>query len=359
MKAAFLFILLASLYSTAQTVPSRLEEAISFGAYQPVGVAISKANRLFVSFPRWTDTYQYGLVEVTKNGQRKPFPDAAWNQWDTTAPQQHFVSVQALFIDQDDALWVLDPANPNFGKSIPAGVKLLRIDLATNRITNTYRFNDLPLNQAGLNDVQVDPRRQVAYLSDPGRACLVVLDLKTGKSRSVLTKHPSTTADPSVILTIDGKEVRDNSGKPFSSHVNGIALTPDFRYLYYRPITKKRLYRLETNRLSDASLTDQQLGAYVEDIGEAGISHGMIADQAGNVYMGDSPAKTIRRMTPAGKLETVVTDERLLWPDSYAITADGYLYVTAAQYERLPKFNGGVSQVKEPYWLYRVKLPRN
>jgi sugar lactone lactonase YvrE len=356
MKVAFLFILLSSLASLAQLNTARLEEAVSFGPYQPVGVAISKQGRLFVSFPHWTETYQYGLVEITKEGQRKPFPDASWNKWDTTSPQQHFVSVQALFIDQDDALWVLDPANPNFGKSMSAGVKLLRIDLATNRITHTYRFDDLPLNQASLNDVQVDPRQQVAYLSDPGRACLVVLDLKTGKSRSVLTRHPSTTADPTVILTIDGKEVRDTSGKPFSSNVNGIALTTDFKYLYFRPITKKRLFRIETKFLSDASLSDQQLGTKVEDMGEAGISHGMIADLAGNVYMGDSPAKTIRRMTPAGKLETIVVDKRLLWPDSYAISPDGYLYVTAAQYERLPKFNGGVSQVQEPYWLYRVKL---
>ncbi|QJW89419.1 hypothetical protein HNV11_08490 [Spirosoma taeanense] len=106
------------------------------------------------------------------------------------------MSVQALFIYQDDALWVFDPANPNFGKSIPAGVKLLRVDLTTNQITHTYVVEDVPLSQASLNDVQVDPGRQVAYLPDPGRACLVVLDLKTGKSRSVLMKHPSTTADP-------------------------------------------------------------------------------------------------------------------------------------------------------------------
>ncbi|MFD2569546.1 L-dopachrome tautomerase-related protein [Spirosoma soli] len=356
MKAALFALLLSSVISLGQSNKSQLEEAVSFGPYQPVGVAISKQNRLFVSFPRWSDKYQYGLAEISKDGQRTPFPDAAWNRWDTNAPQQHFVSVQALFIDQDDALWVLDPANPNFGKSMPAGVKLLRIDLATNRITNTYRFDDLPLAQTSLNDVQVDPRRQVAYLSDPGRACLVVLDLKTQKSRSLLLKHSSTTADPGVVLKIDGKEVRDNNGKAFSSNVNGIALTPDFRYLYYRPITKKRLYRIETKYLNDISLTDQQLIGMVEDLGEAGISHGMIADQAGNVYMGDSPTKTIRRMTPAGQLQTVVTDERLLWPDSYAIDRDGYLYVTAAQYERLPKFNGGVSQVKEPFRLYKVKI---
>jgi len=359
MKKSLLLLLIGCVVMSALFAQSDgrvLEQVHSFGRYQPVGLAISKSGRMFVSFPHWTDQYQYGLVEVTADGQRRPYPDADWNRWDTTAPRQHFISLQALFIDDDDILWALDPANPNLGKPKPAGVKLLRIDLSTNRVTTVYRFDDLPLTQAGLNDIQVDSRRQVAYLSDPSRACLVVLDLKTGKSRSLLQKHPSTTADPNVVMTIDGKEVRDQSGKPFSSNVNGIALTPDFTYLYYRPITKKRLFRIQTRFLTDSTLTPDQVAAGVEDLGDAGFSHGMIADRAGNVYMGDSPAKTIRRYTPVGKLEPLVTDERLRWPDSYAVGRDGYLYVTVAQYERLPKFNSGQNKVNYPFWVYRVKL---
>ena len=356
MRFLLVLLLLTTTAVKGQSGGGKLIPAVDFGHYQPVGVAISSQGRLFVSFPKWSDEYRYGLVEVSPDGTKRPYPDETWNRWDTTAAQQRFVSVQALFIDSDDNLWVLDPANPDFGKSMPAGVKLLRIDLRTNKLVRVYRFEDLPLDKASLNDVQVDLRRQMAYLSDPGRAAIVVLDLKTGKSRTLLEKHPSTVADPNFVLRIDNQDVRDNKDKPFSSNVNGIALTPDGQYFYYRPITQTKLFRIRTQLLADANLTADQVAAGVETVGEAGVSHGMIADKENNVYMGDSQAKTIHRFTPAGKLEAVAKDERLWWPDSFAISPDGYLYVTAAQYERLPKFNNGQNKVSYPFWLYKVKL---
>jgi sugar lactone lactonase YvrE len=340
----------------AQTPDSQLIEAAQFGRYQPVGLAISKTGRTFVSFPHWTNDYQFGLIELTANGGQQPYPNPAWNGWDTLAPQDNFVSAQALFIDSTDALWVLDPANPNFGPSQPAGVKLLKINLSTNKVEQIYRFADLPLAKTALNDVQVDAARQVAYLSDPGRAALVVLDLKTGKSRTVLTKHPSTTADPARALTIDGQVVRDRAGKPFASHVNGIALTPDGQYLYYRAITQTHLFRIATSYLTTPGLSDAQVAAGVEDIGEVGISHGMIAGPGQLIYMGDSEKKTIYYANAGGQSATLVQDDCLLWPDSFATGPDGFLYVTAAQYQRLPRFNNGQNKIEYPFRLYKVKL---
>lgn len=340
----------------AQSGSGKLEEAVSTDRYQPVGLTFTRSGRMFVSFPKWSDVYQYGVVEVMKDGSRRPFPNEEWNRWDANAPRDHFISAQAVVVDADDNLWILDPANPNLGKAIPAGVKLLKVDSKTNQVAQTYRFEDLPLDKAALNDVQVDARRQVAYLSDPGRAAIVVLDLKTGKSRTLLEKHSSTRADSSFVLTIDGKAVRDQSGKPFSSHVNGIALTADGTYLYFRPITQPRLFRIPTEMLRNANLSPAEVGGQVEALGLVGVSHGMLADAAGNVYLGDSQDKTIRRYTPSGKLETLVTDARLLWPDSFAVGPDGFLYVTAAQYHRLPKWNGGENKVTLPFWVFKVKL---
>ena len=75
----------------------------------------------------------------------------------------------------------------------------------------------------------------------------MVLDLKTGKSRTVLENEKFTKADQNFVLNIDGKDVRDSKGNPFRSNVNGIALTHDFRYLYFRPITQTKLFRIDTN----------------------------------------------------------------------------------------------------------------
>lgn len=355
MKTKFfsLFLLLSSLLTVAQ---SKLETVADFGKHQPIGLGVSQTNRIFVTFPKNQDNYVYGLAEIV-NGKRVPYPNAVWNQWDSLKAQNRFINVQALFVDQNNALWVLDPASPAGQKSIPEGIKLLKINLKTNQVEKIYRFEDLPRERTGLNDVQVDSRQQVAYLSDPGRATIVVLDLKTGKSRSVLENDKATKADPNFVLNIDGKEVRDSKGNPFRSNVNGIALTHDFTYLYFRPITQTKLFRIATNYLTNPSLSPTEIASHVEIMGETGVSHGMLADKAGNVYLTDSPDKAIRYFTVDRQLKVLVQDNRLLWPDSFGIGSDGYLYVTAAQIHRTRRYNNGADKIDYPFRLYRVKLP--
>jgi len=358
MKNLILFLISAvGVQAAIAQTGSKLIEVAEFGRYQPIGLAVSQdapTGRVFVTFPK-RNPYQFGLAELV-NGQRKPYPNAEWNQWDSLQPRDRFVNVQALFVDQTNSLWVLDPANPAGYPPFTDGIKLVKINLKQNKVERIYRFDDLPRNQLGLNDVQVDSQRQIAYLSDPRRSAIVVLDLATGKSRTVLEKHPYTSADPKFRLVIDGKEVADQAGRPFSSNVNGIALTHDFRYLYYRAINQTMLYRVATDLLTNPGLSPEQLAAGVETMGETGVSHGMIADKAGNVYLTDSPNKAIRRFTPGRKLETVVQDDRLLWPDSFGISPDGYLYVTAAQIQRTARYNNGQDKVSYPFRLYKVKL---
>lgn len=346
-----------SMHAQSATSPSTtLETVAEFGKHQPIGVGVSKERRIFITFPKNKENYDYGLAEIVA-GQRRPYPNAEWNQWDSTKPQERFINVQALFVDQTNALWVLDPANPADEPPISAGIKLLKIDLATNQVEKIYRFDDLPKERTGLNDVQVDTKRQVAYLSDPKRATIVVLDLATGKSRSLLENDKSTKADPDFILKIDGQEVKDNKGKPFSSNVNGIALTRDFTYLYYRAITQTKLYRIATEYLLNPALSPAEVASHVETMAETGVSHGMVADAKGNVFLTDSPNKAVRYLTPDRQLKTLVQDSRLLWPDSFAVGPDGYLYLTAAQIQRTKRFNNGQDKVEYPFRLYRMKLP--
>lgn len=345
----FLFFLLVAAKVTAQQ--QNLEEVARFGRYQPVGLAISREGRTFVTFPHWTTDYQYGLIELLPDGTQKPYPDKAWNRSGESRSgdlQTRFVGLQALYIDAANTLWALDTG--------AGGVKLLKINLKTNTVERVYHFDDIPKSEMGLNDVNVDAARKVAFFSDPGRAAIVVLNLETGKSRTVLRGSTFTTADPGYILKIDGKEVRESSGKPFSSNVNGIALTKD--YLYFRPITQTRLFRVPVDKLING--TDPEITTAVEVVGETGISHGMLADADGNIYMGDSEKKTLYRwVAAAGRQEVLVHDERILWPDSFAIGPDGYLYVTAAQLQRAPRYNGGEDRTEYPFRLYRVKLPSN
>ncbi len=332
-----------------------LIEVAQFDHFQPIGVAVTSTGRTFVTFPR-RQPYQYGLAELV-NGQRKPYPDIEINRYDSTKAAEHFLNVQAVWPDDNNKLWILDPANPGDEATIPAGVKLLKVDLATNKVERVYRFEDLPREKGALNDVRIDTKRNLAYLSDPKLKAIIVLDLKTGKSRQALANHKSVKAEPGFKLHLDGKDVVDNEGKAFSSNVNGIALTHDFKYFYYRAINQTKLYRIATEYLANPNLTDAELATHVEEVGETGISHGMIADEKGNIYLTDSPNKCIRYVTSSGRLEMLVQDKRLIWPDTFSIGRDGYLYITCSQINRTPKYNNGEDKVEYPFRLYKVKLP--
>lgn len=350
--------IMMSMTAFAQNDPPespKLIEVASFDHYQPIGIAITKTGRTFITFPR-NKIYEYGVAEIT-GGQKKPYPDAEWNRYDSTKAETHFVNAQAAWPDNEDNLWILDPANPMDEATIPTGVKLLKINLNTNKIERVYRFEDLPREKIALNDVRVDTRRQLAYLSEPKTASIIILDLKTGKSRMVLKEDKSTKATPGFKLHIDGKDVIDQTGKPFSSNVNGIALTKDGKYFYYRAINQTKLYRILVEDLVNPALTDAQLSAKVETVGETGISHGMIADAKGNIYSSDSPNKAIRYVTADGKFETLVKDKRLIWPDTFSVGNDGYLYVTCSQINRTKKYNEGQDKVEYPFRLYKIKLP--
>ncbi len=334
---------------------AQLIEVAQFGKYQPIGVTVTASKRIFVTFPRH-QPYQYGVAEIV-NGERKPYPDAAWNEFDSLHPQNHFMNAQAVVTDDANNIWILDPSNPSEKGTIAEGVKLLKVSLQTNKVEQVYRFEDLPKEKIAINDVRIDTKRNLAYFSEPKLSAIIVLNLVTRKSRLVLKNHPVTKADPNFKLYLDGKDVVDQKGKPFSSNVNGIALTKDGKYFYFRAINQTKLYRIGTEYLANETLSDSELAKHVEMVGETGVSHGMIADEKGDIFLSDSPEKAIRYITPSGELKTLVKDDRLVWPDTFAIGPDGFLYLTCSQMNRLPKYNDGEDKVDYPFRLYKIKLP--
>lgn len=331
---------------------SGLIPVASFGHYRPIGVTVApEGNRLFVSFPHG-NPFRYALVEI-KDGNEIPFPDRRWNRFVSRGDKTHFSNVHDLSTDSRNNLWVLD--------SSPSGdtgyFKLVKINLATDSVARIYYFGDLPHGESALNDVNVDNAKGLAYLTDPGLHALVVLNLRTGKSRVLLRDDPSMLAQPGFRLHLDGVDVVDRQGHPFVSNVNGIALTRDDRYLYYRAISQMKLYRIATRYLADTSLSSKALAAKVETVGTTGVCHGMIADKQGNIYLSSSPDHSIKYWSPDGRLHTLVTDPRIIWPDSFGIGSDGYLYFSCSQINRSAGFNGGVDKTDYPYRVYKVRLP--
>lgn len=364
-KLLALTFIVTSALNAQNKISDKLIEVAQFGENQPIGVAVDPAsNHLFVSFPH-NEPFLFALTDVVK-GQRRPYPDAEWNKYVPEDLDHHFYNVQDLYADGKGSLWVLDskPAGSAsvFGKDaanekVEGKFKLIKISLKTNKVEKIYKFGGLPKDKSGLNDVRVDTDKNLAYLSDPALKAIVVLDLKTDTVRILLEGDASTTADKNYVLNIDGKDMIDDQDKPFSSNVNGIALTKDNQWFYFKPINKEKLYRIATKHLADTKLKPAELATKVEAVANAGVTHGLEVDANGNVYYGHSPSHSIKYVSPDGKVHTLVTDSRIIWPDSFGIGKDGFLYFSAAQLNRLPKYNKGENRVDYPFRVFKVKMP--
>src|SRR5690606_42080978 len=111
----------------------------------------------------------------------------------------------------------------------------------------------------------------------------------------------------------------DAQGNIFKSNINGVALSKDNKYFYFRPINGLHLYRIATEHLANSNLSDDDLMGLVEDMGETVVSHGMAMDVDGSIYFTSSMDYSIKYLTPDGVVKTFVTDERVILADSCEI----------------------------------------
>jgi sugar lactone lactonase YvrE len=306
------------------------------------GVAVSESDRIFVNYPRWSPQTTISVAEVISSDSTIPYPDEEWNQWNPDLnPEDHFICVQSVYIDHDNFLWILDPANPLFQGVVSGGPKLVKIDLQNDRIVQKISF-DNRIAPAGsyLNDVRFDTDRHFAYITDSGEGAIVVVNLTSGEARRLLGDHFSTKAE-NITFTVEGQKLN------IKVHSDGLALDPQNEFLYYQALTGKSLYRIHTKFLRDHSISKDELKAKVEFVTESGISDAVEFDSKGNLYLTSLEYNAIRKYTPQGNIEIVIQHERLKWPDSFSIKADGTIYVTTSQ------LHLGNARI-EPYRVFKL-----
>ena len=300
---------------------------------QWTGIAISKKDRVFVNFPRWSNETPISVAEII-DGKTIPYPNKSWNSWDITVLQkQQFICVQSLYIDDLNTLWILDTGY-ELKTDATKAAHLYAFNLADDSLKSEYIFPEsIITNQSYLNDLQIDNQSHVAYFTDSQAGGIVILDLLSNEIRRVLSKHPSTLSEVSKIV-IEGFE------RTHPVHSDGIALDPDKKNLYYCALMGKYIYRVPTKALLDKKLNDSQLGEKVEKFAETGANDGIIFDKKGNLYLSSLEKNAISKLDKKGTLQEVISDNRIKWPDSFAFDSTGNLLFTISKIH-LPKENRG------------------
>jgi sugar lactone lactonase YvrE len=340
-----------------QTPEHTLKEVYQNDDYQITGVTVSKGGRLFVNFPRWSDRYLNAVMEVRADGSAKPFPDEHWNRWDLKPENagKQFVCVQSVVVDDEDALWVLDPAAPMMASIVPGGPKLVRIDLKTNQVNRVIPFGaDVIKPKSYLNDVRFDNQNHTAYITDSGVGGIVIVDLNSGKAHRALDTDRSVLAEPGVQIVVEGKSLLA-FGKPPQIHSDSIALSPDKQYLYYKALTGITLYRIKTDGLREEGAPPLKVSKAVETVAQLFPTDGFWMDSKGNLYLTDITHDAVSRRTPEGKIEQIVVDHRLQWPDTLTEGPDGKIYVSASHINESPTYNEGKSIRKLPYAVFAFR----
>lgn len=309
-------------------------------------IAVSSSGRVFVSMhpeakPKLT------LVEIV-NGQ----PIA----WPNINSQKTLGRVLGIRIDQQNRLWALDTGN--HGLHTP---KLTAWDITSGKLVSEIQF-DRALAGLGsdYNDLQISANGETAYIVDSSffrhRPAIIVVNLKTGKSRRVLDNHPSVKPDK-FIPVVRGRKMEIYGLVALRPGVDSITLSRDGKWLYYSPITSEHLYRISTQALNDETLSSEKLSALVQTLAVKTMSDGISIDDQDRVYLTDPEHSALHRYMPeTGQIETLVQSDQLRFPDGLSFGPNGWLYITASALDSvvgMPKKN--VSE-HAPYQVFRIKI---
>lgn len=314
--------------------------------HQVTGVSVAPDGRRFVNFPRWTDDAPISVAEILPDGKLRAYPDAAWNAWrNTTANQMsvadHFVCVQSVVADGHGNLWVLDPGAPGNEKILPGAPKLVRIDLASNRVTKVIAVPpDVALQGTYLNDIRFSPDGHTGYITDSGtRGAIIVVDLLSGQAFRALDGDKSTQIDKTVTVKIDGVPLRRPDGRQPAFAADGIALSNDGRTLYYQALTGDTLYAIATAKLLP-TVSEAERSAAVRKIATTNVADGLWMSSKGVLYITSPGDYSVKRLV-GEHTQTVVADKRLRWPDTMSEGPDGRIYVTASHIQDTSWFTPG------------------
>jgi sugar lactone lactonase YvrE len=326
---------------------------------QATGVAVSRAGRIFLSLPRLIDDVPVAVGELVE-GEIKPYPDLAWNGYRmanaaNNNPASQFVCAQAVVMDRQDHLWIVDPATPRGSGPVSGGSKLIEIDVNTNQVIRVLPFaSDATPPGSSINDVRFSPKGDFAYLSNVGEpGSLVVMNLRTGHSWRVLAGDPSTQYDKSVTQYFKGKPMVRVDGKPFHLNADGIELSVDGKTFYWQAFTGKTVYSIPTVVLQDPKL------AATAQATPAATTHpadGLWIDAAGRFFVTNPAENSIEIADHVGaQLTLLIKDDTMHWPDSFAQAADGSLYITASFIGDSPWFD--LHATTTPSAVFRISSP--
>ncbi len=360
-------------YTGVTWAPSHGNEPVSVfenSVNTPIaGIHLASSGMAFVSTPRLITadapaTLSLLDTNVTSGPARlTAFPSAEANAV-AGAAALHLRNVLGFYVDRTNGwIWALDQGYAaGEAEAPPGGQKVMIYDGQSGRLVARVGLDELADRKGSfLNDIVVDEKRRVAYISDSGLrsapdnlAGLIVVDLDAEQSRRVLHRHPSVLPEPGVNVVSHGAEVWPQ--KPLKLGVNGIALSPDGETLYWTVTTGHLAHSVPTRVLRDPHAAPGTIEAAIRELGDiGGNTDGIVVSADGSLYMTDVTRNGIVRYDPSKKtMELAASHPQIYWPDTPTMAPDGTLLFTSSNLHQ--HFAGAVKAGEERYEIWRLAL---
>ena len=332
-----------------------LDQAVGNIAYTKTGQLVFSHHPFFKPEIR-VATYNEKTKKVI------PFPNKEWNIPKINS-DLYLDDVLGIRNDKDGIVWMLD-----MGTRSNITPKLVGWNTKTNQLERIYYIPaPTTLNTSQPNDFVIDSKHHVFVIADEdiarggdgSQAALVIVDMKTGKTRRVLQGRESTRADINMPIVIDDSVlgVTANGIKsPIFVGADGITLDNNNEWLYYAPLCGNKLYRLKMTDLLNEKLTDDELDRKVEVYSEKRNNGGLSIDIKGNIYLTNIESQSIGFIDAKTKEYSVFSqNKQMLWPDGISYNKDGYMYVSAAQVHLGTVFNNAENKTSAPFYIFRFK----
>jgi sugar lactone lactonase YvrE len=346
--------------------PPKLETVATFGDdFRLVGIGVSRTGRVFATAPSSIKRSRYSVVEVdTASGALRAFPDADWNRYDPNGSgEQQWISAQALWFDERDHLWALDSSLPSVDQRRQPP-KIVQFDIHTGKVLRAYTYENVVTPKDSINDIRIDLKHGYAIISNAGnQGGVVVTRLSDGQSRLLLAGDRSSVSDPNQHLMFGDRIARKPDGSVVVLQTDGIAISPERDWLYYRPLTDHHYWRIPIDALIDESLSPAALAQRVQYLGDYALTGGLLMTPDGVLYGGDLEHRTVVALTPTARdgkpvlRQRIFIDEprRVSWADGFAYQND-YLYFADSHLHETNFSNGYPREGK--FTIFRARLPR-
>ena len=333
------------------------------------GVHFDANGRAFVSTPRLVSAKSPATLSIldtsatTGPARLTAFPSVEGNAIGA-APDHSLRSLLGFHVDKSNGwLWALDQGYVAGEPEAPiCAQKVLIYDLETGRTVKRIGLDGAADRKGSfLNDIAVDEARKVAYISDSGlrsapeiKAGIIVVDFTTGTVRRLLDRHPTVSPQPGVKVMSCGAEVWP--GKPLIVGINGIALSPEGKTLYWTVTTGRNAFSAPTEVLCDAGASKTAVEAMITDLGDVGgNTDGIVTDAVGNLYITDVTRGGIVKYDPQTKtMALFASNIGVHWPDTATINVGGDVVFTSSNLTQ--HFAAAVKPGDERFEFWRLRL---